>query len=230
MSEPVTPSVGWGVLHLFYRGVGHMFDSEAVVAAVKSAQADDHQVVVFAVLGHKADVGFMALGPDLWRLRQLQTELGSAGLELVDSYVSLTEISEYAAGMPPEMLEPRLHPVLPPEGKRAMCFYPMSKRRSTTGNWYMLPFDERRELMNAHGKTGRKYAGQVSQLVTGSTGLDDWEWSVTLFAEDPADLKKCVYEMRFDSGSAIYAEFGTFITGLVAPVEEVIAGFSPASF
>lgn len=221
--EPVSPSVGWGVLHLFFRSVGREVDIEAVVAAVKSAQADDHQVVSFSVLGHKADLGFMALGPDLWRLQQLQTELGVSGLELVDSYVSLTEVSEYAAGMPPEMTEPRLHPVLPPEGKTAMCFYPMSKRRSTVGNWYMLPFDERRELMNAHGMTGRKYAGRVSQLVTGSTGLDDWEWSVTLFADDPVSLKQCVYEMRFDSGSAIYAEFGPFITGLVAPVEEVLA-------
>ena len=229
MNEPVSPSIGWGVLHLFFRAVGRTIDSEAVVAAVKSAQADDHQVVSFAVLGHKADVGFMALGPDLWRLRRLQTELGSAGLELVDSYVSLTEVSEYTAGMPPEMLEPRLHPVLPPEGKRALCFYPMSKRRSAAGNWYMLPFEQRRELMNAHGKTGRKYAGKVSQLVTGSTGLDDWEWSVTLFAEDPAALKQCVYEMRFDSGSAIYAEFGAFITGLVAPVEELVSAFSSGS-
>lgn len=199
------------------------------MAAVKSAQADDHQVVSFAVLGHKADVGFMALGPDLWRLRRLQTDLGSTGLELVDSYVSLTEVSEYSVGMPAEMLEPRLHPVLPPEGKRALCFYPMSKRRSAAGNWYMLPFEERRELMNAHGKTGRKFAGRVSQLVTGSTGLDDWEWSVTLFAEDPVALKECVYEMRFDTGSAIYAEFGEFVTGLVAPVEDLVIAFSPGS-
>ena len=125
-----SPPTGWGVLHLFCKAPAGAVDREAVVAAVKSAQADDHQVVTFAVLGHKADLGFMALGPDLWRLQQLQADLIAAGLTVADSYVSLTEVSEYTKGMPAERLEPRLHPVLPPEGKPAMCFYPMSKRRA----------------------------------------------------------------------------------------------------
>ena len=192
-------------------------------AAVKACQADDHQVVSFAVLGHKADLGFMALGPDLWRLQRLQAELQAAGLEVADSYVSLTEVSEYAQGMPAEMLEPRLHPQLPPEGKTALCFYPMSKRREVGQNWYSLPYDERKELMYGHGAKGREYAGRILQVITGSTGLDDWEWGVTLFAADPVDLKQCVYEMRFDPASAVYAEFGPFVTGLIAPVDEVLA-------
>ena len=194
-----------------------------MAAAVKSCQADDHQVVAFAVLGHKAELGMMALGPDLWRLQQLQTELVAAGLELVGSYVSLTEVSEYAKGMPRERLEPRLHPQLPPADGRALCFYPMSKRRDTTGNWYSLPYEERYRLMEGHGRVGREYRGRVVQLITGSTGLDDWEWGVTLFARDPADLKACVHEMRFDEASAIYAEFGPFYLGLVGSVEEILA-------
>jgi len=209
------------VLHLFLK-VGPQVDREAVMAAVKACQADDHQVVTFAVLGHKADLGVMALGPDLWRLRRLQAELTAAGLSVADSYVSLTEVSEYAQGVPPERLEPRLHPTLPPEGKRVVCFYPMSKRRDVAGNWYMLPYEERRDLMESHGRKGREFAGRVVQLVTGSTGLDDWEWAVTLFAADPADLKACVYEMRFDPASAIYAEFGLFVTGLIGPVEQIL--------
>ncbi|MDQ4069296.1 MAG: chlorite dismutase family protein [Actinomycetota bacterium] len=222
MVEPVTSQSGWGVLHLFCT-FGPSVDREAVAAAVKSCQEDDHQVVTFAVLGHKAEIGFMALGPDLWRLRRLQADLAAAGLVAADSYTSMTEVSEYAKGMPPERLEPRLHPKLPPEGKRVMCFYPMSKRRGVAGNWYMLPYEERRDLMESHGRKGREFAGRVVQLVTGSTGLDDWEWGVTLFAADPADIKQCVYEMRFDPASAVYAEFGPFITGLIAPVETVLA-------
>ena len=210
------------MLHLFCR-TSPGADAEAIAAAVKACQADDHQVVSFAVLGHKADLGFLALGPDLWRLQQLQAELRAAGLEVADSYVSLTEVSEYAQGMPSEMREPRLHPQLPPEGKTALCFYPMSKRREVGQNWYSLPFDERKELMYGHGKKGREYAGRILQVITGSTGLDDWEWGVTLFAADPVDLKQCVYEMRFDPASAVYAEFGPFITGLLAPVDEVLA-------
>ena len=222
MTAPVTSAQGWGVLHLFCK-LGPGSDHEAVAAAVKAAQEAEHQVVTFAVLGHKADLGFMVLGPDLWRLRRLQADLTAAGLVVADSYVSMTEVSEYARGMPAERLEPRLHPQLPPAGKRVVCFYPMSKRRSVTGNWYMLPYEERRNLMEGHGRKGREFAGRVLQLITGSTGLDDWEWGVTLFAADPADLKACVYEMRFDPASAVYAEFGAFYTGLVAPVEEVLA-------
>ena len=221
MVEPIQPSEGWGCLHLFCV-VDDNADREAILSAVKSCQEDDHQVIPFAVLGHKADLGFMALGPDLWRLQQLQTELRAAGLDFADSYVSLTEVSEYSKGMPVDTLEARLHPHLPPPGKKAMCFYPMSKKREPGANWFALPFDERKELMYGHGKVGREFAGKILQLITGSVGLDDWEWGVTLFAEDPADLKECVYRMRFDEASATYAEFGPFVTGLVALPEEVL--------
>lgn len=221
MPEPLSPSVGWGVLHLFCK-LTPLADAAAIVAAVKGAEADGHQVVAVTVLGHKADVGFMALGPDLWRVRRLQTELQEAGLDIADSYVSLTEISEYAKGVPDELKQARLYPQLPPEGKRAWCFYPMSKRRNVGQNWFTLPYDERKELMYGHGATGRTFAGRVLQVVTGSAGLDDFEWGVTLFAVNPDDLKDVVYTMRFDEASALYAEFGPFYTGLVASIEEVL--------
>jgi chlorite dismutase len=220
------------VLHLFCKlggrpatSGGPGCDAQAVIRAVKGAQADDVQVVTVAMLGHKADLGFMALGPDLWRLRRLQSDLQAAGLEVADSYVSLTEVSEYADGIPDEMKEARLHPHLPPEGMNAFCFYPMSKRRGDTegSNWYMMPFEERKAVMYGHGTAGRAFKGRVLQVITGSTGIDDWEWGVTLFGVHPDDLKDCVYAMRFDEGSARFAEFGPFLTGMVAPVEEALA-------
>jgi chlorite dismutase len=200
-----------------------------VVQAVKSAEADGVQVVAVAMLGHKADVGFMALGPDLWRLRRLQTDLQGAGLVVSDSYVSLTEVSEYAAGIPDEMKQNRLYPSLPPEGKPAFCFYPMSKRRGDTedANWFSMPFEDRKALMYGHGAVGRTFAGRILQVITGSTGIDDWEWGVTLFGVHPDDLKECVYTMRFDEGSARFAEFGPFLTGMVASVETVLAQIAP---
>ena len=197
-------------------------DAEAVVAAVKASEGSGVQAVTFAVLGHKADLGLMLLAPDLVVLRQAQSALALAGLELTGSYVSLTEVSEYARGMPPERLEPRLHPHLPPEGMRALCFYPMSKRRDGADNWYRLDYEARLALMYEHGASGRRFAGRVLQLITGSTGLDDYEWGVTLFARTPDDLKECVYTMRFDEASARYADFGPFYAGVVAPVEEVL--------
>jgi hydrogen peroxide-dependent heme synthase len=222
MTSALEPSVGWGVFHLFCR-VGPDADGQGILSAVKDAQGADHQVVSFSVLGHKADVGFLALGPDWLRLRRLQSGLQRAGLEIVSSYVSLTELSEYSRGMPEEHLRNRLYPKLPPEGKRAICFYPMSKRRGDKDNWYSTDFDERKRLMIDHGQSGRRFAGRVAQLVTGSTGLDDFEWGVTLFGVHPDDLKDTVYSMRFDEASARYAEFGPFFAGAVGPAEEVLA-------
>lgn len=208
-------------MHLFCR-LRDDTDAEAVIMAVKRAEVGEHQVVSFAVVGHKADVGFMGIGPDLWTLRNLQRDLQAAGLEVADSYVSLTEVSEYAQGAPERAKRERLYPVLPPEGMPVLCFYPMSKRRNEGQNWYTLPYDERLELMYDHGKSGRAFAGRVVQLVTGSTGLDDYEWAVTLFGAHPDDLKDCVHTMRYDAGSAHYAEFGPFVTGLVGPVEDIL--------
>jgi len=165
----------------------------------------------------------MALAKDWRDLRRFQSALANAGLDIVDSYVSLTEVSEYAAGMPEAMLQPRLYPQLPPEGKKAWCFYPMSKRRGDAANWFTLPFDDRKSLMHEHGTSGRKFAGRVVQVVTGSTGLDDFEWGVTLFANRPDDLKEVVYTMRFDEASAVYAEFGAFYVGSVVPADELAA-------
>ena len=220
--EPLTPSIGWNVLHLFCK-LTPASDGQAIASAVKEAADGDHQVVSFVVLGHKADVGFLALGPDVWHLRRFQAALQQAGLEIAQSYVSLTEVSEYAAGMPQEMLDARLYPKLPPADKAAICFYPMSKRRgSAEQNWFTTPFDDRKEMMYEHGASGRKFTGRILQLVTGSTGLDEYEWGVTLFGQRPDDLKETVYTMRYDRASAIYAEFGPFYTGAIAPVDDIV--------
>jgi hydrogen peroxide-dependent heme synthase len=251
--DPVQPSVGWGVLHLFYRVDRDRAerDPEAgkrVTDAVQSLVDDGHQALLFVVLGHKADLGVMVLGPDLARLHAFQQELTGTPLTLVDSYVSLTELSEYTSTEDDERArlateeqlegpaaearlaawrermahyqEQRIHPQLP--RKQTICFYPMSKRRAAAANWYSLPFSDRKRLMGGHARVGRTYAGRVLQLITGSTGLDDWEWGVTLLADDPVALKEIVYEMRFDPVSAEYAEFGPFVTGLLLEPAEAV--------
>lgn len=215
------PSAGLGVLHLFLKP-GPDPDRAAVLDAIGKFGAEGNQVVTVAMLGHKADLAVMALSADLWALRALQTAVVGAGLDLVDSYLSLTEVSEYAAGVPDEMKQARLYPQLPPEGKPAWCFYPMSKRRQPGQNWFTTEFDRRKELMYEHGSSGRKFAGRLVQLITASTGIDDYEWGVTLFAQRPDDLKDVVYTMRFDEASAVYAEFGPFYTGLVEAPETVL--------
>jgi chlorite dismutase len=226
MTSPLSPTSGLGVVHLFFKA-GPFADRAAAESVVEAAREGGDQVIAVAILGHKADLAIMALSSDWWRLRDLQSGLVASGLELVDSYVSLTEISEYAAGVPDEMRNARLYPQLPPEDKTAWCFYPMSKRRNVDQNWFTLEFDRRKELMYEHGASGRKFAGRVLQVITGSTGIDDYEWGVTLFCVHPDDLKDVVYTMRFDEASAEYAEFGPFYAGMVAEFGEVLERVAP---
>lgn len=114
----------------------------------------------------------------------------------------------------------RLYPPLPAD-MPYLCFYPMSKRRQTGQNWYSLSLDERSRLMHTHGLTGRRYAGRIVQVISGSIGFDSWEWGVTLFARDPLDFKKIVTDMRFDEVSAKYADFGDFYVGRIVPLEQL---------
>jgi peroxiredoxin len=215
----VAVPIGLAVLHLFGR-LRTGFDAAALADALSAAEKKGIQALTFAVLGHKAHAGVMLLGPELWALRSTQAAVEASGFDLVDSYLSITEISEYAESLPEVAKRHRLHPVLPPDGARVIAFYPMSKRRSVDANWFALDFDERFRLMHDHGRHGRRHAGKVVQLVTASTGLDDWEWGVTLFATEPTALKDVVYELRYDEVSARYADFGPFIVGLLcAPPE-----------
>lgn len=214
-------NVGVCVLHLFCTPTDDA-DGGKVRAAAEAAEASDCQVVTASILGHKCDVAFMVLGQDVGALREFQTALQSAGLRIVDSYLSITEVSEYAKGLPDEMQQARLYPQLPPADKPAFCFYPMSKRREAHANWYATPFDERREMMMEHGTSGREFAGRLVQLITGSTGLDEYEWGVTLFADDLEVVKDVVYTLRFDKGSALYGEFGTFYVGFLAEIDDLI--------
>lgn len=257
--DEVRPSVGWGVLHLFYRvdrerAMSEPGAAKRVIDAVASLVGDNHHALVFAVLGHKADLGVMAYGPDLTRLHAFQSELASTPLVPTWSFVSLTERSEYTTTADDERarlvadgvggaeleeqvqafatrmehyVDQRLHPKLP--AKAVVGFYPMSKRRDAGANWYELPFGERKRLMGGHARVGRQYAGRVLQLITGATGIDDWEWGVTLLTDDPVVLKEIVNEMRFDEASARYAEFGPFYTGLVLDPADALArvGFAP---
>jgi peroxiredoxin len=181
--------------------------------------------------------------------KQLSLSLGADVLTPVYSYLSLTEESEYITTEEEyaETLEreqnikrdskkfveslnsfrermkhyrqERVYPTLP--DWPVVCFYNMSKRRGEQRNWYALPYDERRRLMKGHANVGREFAGKVKQLITGSTGLDDAEWGVTLFARDTFQIKAIVYKMRFDPVSAEYADFGEFFIGIQLPLDEL---------
>jgi chlorite dismutase len=129
-----------------------------------------------------------------------------------------TKVAQYASRLE-GMNRQRLYPEFP--AWPCLCFYPMSKMRQEGQNWYRLAFDERAELMSQHGRSGMKFAGRVTQLITASTGLDDWEWGVTLWARNPTYLKEIVYSMRFDESSARYALFGSFYFGYILPVAEL---------
>jgi len=220
----------------------------AAIAAMENRE--DGQSALFTQLGHKGDLIVIHFRRTLDELAAAQLELARIALgeylEPTTSYLSVVEIGLYEATVKlytelatrgleahspawnetvaaelanqKHKLGARLWPRIP--DRRYVCFYPMNKRRLGADNWYALPIGERQRLMRDHGMIGRRYAGQVTQVISGSVGFDDWEWGVDLFADDPLVFKKLVYEMRFDESSARYAEFGPFYVGIrLAPAD-----------
>lgn len=234
MSEAVETLDGWYALHDFrsidwddWNDASPSEQAEAL-ESLKSLIEEweacearkEGSLAIYAIVGQKADILFMHLRETLEELNAIETAFNRSAFagftKKAYSYVSVVELSNYTTQpgvdpmQVPEIVE-RLKPILPKT--KHICFYPMNKRRLLEDNWYMLPMETRREMMRSHGMIGRKYAGKVKQIVTGSVGLDDWEWGVTLFADDALQFKKLVYEMRFDEVSARFGEFGSFFVG-----------------
>ncbi|KUP04978.1 heme peroxidase [Bacillus coahuilensis m2-6] len=244
MSEPAQTLDGWYSLHDF-RAIDwttwKMLPSEERAAAIQeyhqflnklnqTQEEEKGSHALYTIVGQKADIMLMILRETMEELNELETEFNK--LKITEymiptfSYVSVVELSNYLPGGEDPYSNPhviaRLYPTLPKA--KHVCFYPMDKRRQGNDNWYMLPMEDRKEMMRSHGMIGRQYAGKVKQVITGSVGFDDYEWGVTLFADDVLQFKKLVYEMRFDEVSARYGEFGAFYVGNLLE-EERIATF-----
>ncbi|MDQ0271770.1 hydrogen peroxide-dependent heme synthase [Cytobacillus purgationiresistens] len=243
MSEAAKTLDGWYCLHDF-RAIDwttwKMISSDERQAAIheflslvdkwnttQSENKGSH--ALYTIVGQKADFMMMILRPTMEELNEIENEFNKTKLAEFTvptySYVSVVELSNYMAADSDEdpyenpHVKARLYPILPKSSH--VCFYPMDKRRQGNDNWYMLPMDERRDLMRSHGMIGRTYAGKVKQIISGSVGFDDFEWGVTLFADDVLQFKKLVYEMRFDEVSARYGEFGAFYVGNLLEEERV---------
>jgi chlorite dismutase len=205
------------------------------------------QSAVYSLLGHKGDLLFVHFRRTFEELSQAQRDVSrltlSDYLEPTNSYLSIVELGLYESSTDTyaelarrnikphsdewkreieavldrhrKAMAPRLWPEIP--SAKYICFYPMDRRRGESKNWYQEPMADRQRMMKEHGLIGRRYAGEVRQIITGSIGFDDWEWGVDLFAEEPLVFKKLIYEMRFDEVSAVYALFGAFYVGLRVP-------------
>jgi len=231
--------------------------SEALSALEKHSPG---QSALYSLIGHKGDLMFIHFRESFADLNQAELQLAnlrlSDYLESTTSYLSIIELGLYEStvkvykglmdrGIEPhsdewkreiadtlarqkEAMRPRLYPEIPPH--RYACFYLMDRRRGEDKNWYMLPIEERARQMNEHGLVGRRYAGEVKQIITGSIGFDDWEWGVDLFADEPLVFKKLIYEIRFDQFSAVYALFFHFYVGVrvqAAHLEKLLSGELP---
>ncbi len=216
---------------------------------------------LYSVLGHKGDLLLLHFRDSFDELNAAELKWQTLRLsdfcEMSMSYLSVVELSLHDSslklyrglaeqGVAPfsepwnavvqetmerqrEAMKPRLYPKIPEN--RYICFYPMDRRRGEDKNWYVLPIEERQRQMDLHGTVGRRYAGRVRQIISGSVGFDDWEWAVDLFGEDPVTFKKLIYEMRFDEVSAVYSNFGQFFMGIRCRLEQlagVLDGSAPA--
>src|SRR5215467_11515036 len=235
--------------------------TEASSTISKMEQGSEAQSALYSLFGHKGDLLLVHFRNSFEQLKSAELQIANLRLndflEPTTSYLSMVELGLYESsvktyralqekGVEPdspewnatiretlerqkEAMRPRLFPQIPPA--RYICFYPMDRRRGEEKNWYSLPIEERQRQMEEHGLVGRRYAGAVKQIITGSIGFDDWEWGVDLFADDPLIFKKLIYEMRFDEVSAVYALFGAFYVGVRCPISglgRLLSGELPA--
>ncbi|MGO9775720.1 MAG: hydrogen peroxide-dependent heme synthase [Terracidiphilus sp.] len=209
------------------------------------------RTAIFSQLGHKGNLVLIHFRDSLEALNQVELDLAQTELydflTLSHSYISVVELGLYEStrksyetaaskgfaeftqewtaeinatlARSSAAMAPRLFPAVPEA--RYLCFYPMDRKRGEQVNWYTVPFAERQRMMHEHGLIGRRYGDQVKQIISGSIGLDDWEWGVDLFAEDPVVFKKLIYEMRFDEVSAVYALFGQFFISIRLPINKL---------
>jgi hydrogen peroxide-dependent heme synthase len=233
---------------------------EAATVLGEMEKSSRGQSALYSLIGHKGDLMLVHFRDSFADLNQAELKLAGLRLndyfEPTSSYLSIIELGLYDSsmkiykelsdqGIQPhsdqwkaeiecklerhrEAMHPRLFPEIPPS--RYVCFYPMNRLRGEEKNWYTLPIEERARQMNEHGLVGRRYAGEVKQIITGSIGFDDWEWGVDLFADNPLVFKKLIYEMRFDHVSAVYALFGQFFVGVRVPaasLEKLLSGELP---
>jgi len=247
--EPPATNEGWYSLHDFrtvdwdaWRDAPERERETALDSGVSFLRdrvdvtdAEDGSSAIFSMLGHKADLLVVHFRPTMADLdtaeRAFEDTAFAAYTEQSNSYVSVTEVGGYTSEemtKSPEEIEDtglaryaesKLYPEIP--DSEFVCFYPMDKRREPGENWYDLPFDERAEMMDTHGEIGKAYAGQVSQVISGSIGFDDYEWGVDLFSNDANHIKDLLYELRFDESSSKYAEFGPFYFGRQFPPEDL---------
>jgi peroxiredoxin len=229
---------------------------EAAAVLAEMEREAGGQSAAFSLLGHKGDLILLHFRRSFDALNKVERQLAGLRLwdylEPSSSYLSVVELGLYESslktygaladrGLVPfspewntevaevmarqrEAMTPRLFPDMPPH--KYLCFYPMDRKRGELKNWYRLPMAERQRQMHEHGMVGRRYAGEVKQVISGSIGFDDWEWGVDLFADDPLVFKRLIYEMRFDEVSADYALFGTFYIGIRCPAAELSDWFS----
>lgn len=233
MQQPEETIEGWYCLHLFWRmdwpafGRQSLNERRGQVAQLgrmvdefdANARSGHGSSYLFNVLGDKADLGLMLYRETLDELSEIENRLAKmplfAFMHKVRSFVSVGEVGTYS-GRPKTdrgwaYVRRSVRPQLP--ARPYICFYPMSKTRIPGANWYDLPYEQRQAYMKDHGMIGRQYAGKVVPLITGAMGFDDYEWGVTLFADDPLAFKKIVQQMRYAEASAIYGEFPYFIIG-----------------
>ena len=226
--------------------------ADTIKGLAHSGPSTPARSALYSLLGHKGDLIYLHFRDNFEQLNQVELDLAQLPiygfLTQTHSYLSVVELGLYEStrktyeaaaekGFAPHSpqwnaeiasslerasaaMAPRLFPAIP--DTKYICFYPMDRKRGQQVNWYTVPFAERQRMMHEHGMIGRRYADQVKQIISGSIGMDDWEWGVDLFADDPVVFKKLIYEMRFDEVSAVYALFGQFFLGVRLPVENLM--------
>ncbi len=75
--------------------------------------------------------------------------------------------------------------------EKFLCVYPFVR----TPEWYLLPPEERGEMLREHGVAGREFP-EVLANTTSAFGLGDWEWILAFEAARADSLVDCIRRLR----------------------------------
>lgn len=129
-----------------------------------------------------------------------KTELGGA-FTSVWSAMGLHRPAEFNKGHVPAFMTGA-------EAKDWLCVYPFVR----SFEWYLLPEQERRDMLIEHGMAGRDFKGILSNTVS-SFALGDYEWLLALESNELHEIVDMMRELRATKARMHVREEIPFYTG-----------------
>jgi chlorite dismutase len=174
------------------------------------------KVHTYSTLGLRADADFMIwmISDSIEKTQVMTSKVYSTvlGKYLTPSYVFLSAArpSVYSSKVTPGFMTDA-------QPMKYCVVYPFVKSRE----WYLLPLEERKKMMDEHIMVGRKFP-QIRLNTTYSFGLDDQDFMLAFETEDLMAFQELIIQLRETKVSKYVVRDTPMIVCVYKAVEEII--------